>query len=62
VLDVIPIAGHEPGSIAVRTTFQPDEHGLALGSSHILELAEAVPAMKDAPIRQIHNDFIVYPR
>jgi hydroxyacylglutathione hydrolase len=46
----------------VRTTYQPEEHGLALTPRHILELHEAISKMADGPVREIHADFIVYPR
>jgi len=46
----------------VRTTYQPEEHALALKPAHVLELYEAIMKMKDGPVRETHNDFIVYPR
>jgi glyoxylase-like metal-dependent hydrolase (beta-lactamase superfamily II) len=46
----------------VRTTYQPEEHALALSASHVLELHEALVRMGDTPIRDTHKDFIVYPR
>jgi len=46
----------------VGTTWQPDEHELALKPAHILELYDAVATMKDTPVRQVHDDFIVSPR
>lgn len=46
----------------VRTTYQPAEHPLALARSHILELNDALIAMKDAPARQVHDAFIIFPR
>jgi glyoxylase-like metal-dependent hydrolase (beta-lactamase superfamily II) len=46
----------------VRTTYQPEEHELALKPSHVLELYDAVMKMKDGPVRETHNDFIIYPR
>jgi glyoxylase-like metal-dependent hydrolase (beta-lactamase superfamily II) len=46
----------------VRTTYQPEEHELALKPAHVLELYDAVMKMKDGPVRETHNDFIVYPR
>jgi len=46
----------------VRTTYQPEEHELALKSSHILELNEALIAMKDTPVREVHDSFIIFPR
>ena len=41
------------------TTFQPDEHPLALGTSHVEALAAAVVAMGDTPQRQVLDDFIL---
>jgi len=46
----------------VRTTYQPEEHELAMKPAHILELYDAIMKMKDGPVRETHNDFIVYPR
>jgi hydroxyacylglutathione hydrolase len=46
----------------VRNTYQPEEHELALKPAHVLELYEAIMKMKDGPVRETHNDFIVYPR
>jgi len=67
--DVGPVLGTHiemtktPGvDYPIGTTFQPEEHELALAPAHILELAAAVATMKDAPVRQVHDDFIVYPR
>ena len=44
------------------TTYQPDEHGLALKPDAVLELAAAVAKMKDTPVREVHDDFIIVPR
>jgi hypothetical protein len=46
----------------VRTTYQPEEHRLEMTPASILELNEALSKMGDTPVRDIHNDFIVYPR
>ena len=46
----------------VRTTYQPEERELQMTPAHILELYEAVSRMGDTPVRDVHNDFIVYPR
>jgi len=46
----------------VRTTYQPEEHELQMTPANILELYDAVSKMGDTPARDIHNDFIVYPR
>ena len=53
----------EPGvDYPVRTTYQPEEHALAMTPANILELYDAVSKMGDTPVRDIHKDFIVYPR
>jgi glyoxylase-like metal-dependent hydrolase (beta-lactamase superfamily II) len=39
----------------------PDEHALELPYSTLLELQAAVDKMGDTPVRQAHDDFIVYP-
>jgi hydroxyacylglutathione hydrolase len=46
----------------VRTTYQPEEHDLQMTPANILELYDAVSKMGDTPVRDIHKDFIVYPR
>jgi len=46
----------------VRTTFQPEEHDLQMTPANILELYDAVSKMADTPVRDIHKDFIIYPR
>jgi hydroxyacylglutathione hydrolase len=46
----------------IRTTFQPDEHQLAMTAANILELHDAVSRMGDTAVREVHKDFIVYPR
>ena len=46
----------------VRTTFQPEEHVLEMTAANILELHDAVSKMGDTPVRDVHRDFIVYPR
>ena len=46
----------------VRTTYQPEERELQMTPAHILELYEAVSKMGDTPVRDVHSDFIVYPR
>jgi hydroxyacylglutathione hydrolase len=38
-----------------------DEHPLALGVDHLVELRDAVVAMGDTPVYEAHDDFIVYP-
>jgi glyoxylase-like metal-dependent hydrolase (beta-lactamase superfamily II) len=39
----------------------PDEHVLELPYAALLELQAAVHKMGDAPVRETHDDFIVYP-
>jgi len=46
----------------VGTTWQPDEHELALQPAHILELYDAITKMNDTPVREVHKDFIISPR
>jgi len=54
---------NKPGvDYPVRTTYQPEEHALAMTPANILELYDALLKMGDTPVREIHNDFIVYPR
>jgi glyoxylase-like metal-dependent hydrolase (beta-lactamase superfamily II) len=54
---------NKPGvDYPVRTTYQPEEHALAMTPANILELYDAVSKMGDTAVREIHNDFIVYPR
>jgi hydroxyacylglutathione hydrolase len=54
---------NKPGvDYPVRTTYQPEEHELAMTPGNILELHEAVSKMGDTPVREIHKNFIVYPR
>jgi hydroxyacylglutathione hydrolase len=44
-----------------QSTYQPDEHPLALKPAHVIELYQAVIKMKDDPVREVHNDFIIVP-
>jgi glyoxylase-like metal-dependent hydrolase (beta-lactamase superfamily II) len=67
--DVVQVLGthiemsNKPGiDYPVRTTYQPEEHDLAMTPANILELYDAVSKMKDTPVRDIHSDFIIYPR
>jgi glyoxylase-like metal-dependent hydrolase (beta-lactamase superfamily II) len=54
---------NKPGiDYPVRTTYQPEEHDLSMTPANVFELFDAVSKMKDAPVRDIHNDFIIYPR
>jgi glyoxylase-like metal-dependent hydrolase (beta-lactamase superfamily II) len=39
----------------------PDEHVLELPYADLLELQAAVHRMGDTPVREVHDDFIVYP-
>ena len=39
----------------------PDEHVLELPYSALIELQGAVHKMADAPVRDVHNDFIIFP-
>lgn len=43
------------------TTAQPDEHGLALGRAHLLELADALAAMAPRVERRRLRDFTIWP-
>lgn len=45
----------------VGTIFQPDEHPLALSRGALLELADALAAMKGTPARVFRRDFTVWP-
>jgi hydroxyacylglutathione hydrolase len=46
----------------VRTVYQPDEHPLALSRGTLLELNEALIAMRDKPVRYALRDFTIWPR
>jgi len=46
----------------IGSTFQPKEHSLELKPSHLIALYSATEAMTDKPVREVHNDFIIYPR
>jgi hydroxyacylglutathione hydrolase len=53
---------NQPGdAYAIGTTFQPDEHPLPLGRTHIAELHAACEAMANDPHVDIHDDFIIQP-
>jgi hydroxyacylglutathione hydrolase len=43
------------------TTYQPDEHALELGRAHLLELNDAVTAMRGPIVRRILRDFTIWP-
>lgn len=42
-------------------TYHPDEHPLQLDLIHLIELNEAIQAMNDRPVYQVHDDFIIVP-
>jgi hypothetical protein len=46
----------------VGTKYQPEEHELALSRGHLLELEEALHAMKDKPVRMALRDFTIWPK
>ena len=46
----------------VRTKYQPEEHELALGRAHLLELGAALERMKDHPVKLELRDFTIWPR
>lgn len=43
------------------TTFQPNEHVLQLFPEHIDEQNDAVQAMGNTPVQEVHDDFIISP-
>jgi len=46
----------------VRTKYQPDEHELALGRAHLLELNAALAEMRAKPVKRALRDFTIWPR
>jgi glyoxylase-like metal-dependent hydrolase (beta-lactamase superfamily II) len=51
-----------PGvEIPFGSTMHANEHPLALTIDHLVELRDAVEAMGNDPVYEIHDDFIVYP-
>jgi glyoxylase-like metal-dependent hydrolase (beta-lactamase superfamily II) len=51
-----------PGvEIPFGSTMHANEHALPLTVDHLLELRDAVEAMGNDPMYEIHDDFIVYP-
>jgi hydroxyacylglutathione hydrolase len=44
------------------TTYQPHEHSLELGRSHLLELMAALDGLQGKPARVLLRDFTIYPR
>ena len=45
----------------VRTTYQPHEHSLELGRSHLLELNDALARMRGRVVKRIMRDFTIWP-
>ena len=43
------------------TTHQPNEHVLQLTLDNLIELHEALQAMGNNPVFEIHDDFIIFP-
>jgi glyoxylase-like metal-dependent hydrolase (beta-lactamase superfamily II) len=43
------------------TTYQPDEHALELGRAHLLELDDALAAMRGTVVRRAFRDFTIWP-
>ena len=52
----IPFVDFPPGTI-----FQPDEHELALGRAHLLELHDALQAMSGTIVTRALRDFVIVP-
>jgi glyoxylase-like metal-dependent hydrolase (beta-lactamase superfamily II) len=51
-----------PGNLyPQRAPSHPDERAMELPYSDLLELQESLHAMKDGPVQQVHNDFVVSP-
>jgi glyoxylase-like metal-dependent hydrolase (beta-lactamase superfamily II) len=46
----------------VGTVYQPQEHSLELGRSHLLELLAGLEAMQEKPVRMALRDFTIDPR
>jgi hydroxyacylglutathione hydrolase len=46
----------------VGTKYQPEEHELALSRGQLLELADALSAMKGTAVRMAMRDFTVWPQ
>jgi hydroxyacylglutathione hydrolase len=44
-----------------ETIYQPDEHALELGRSHLLELSEALSRMEGKMVRMALRDFTIWP-
>jgi len=43
------------------TTFQPEEHVLQMHVSDLIDLQRACEAMKDNPVKDVHDNFIILP-
>ncbi len=51
-----------PGiDFAFGSTIHPDEHPLPLARKHLLELNTALKKMINAPKREAHDDFVIFP-
>jgi len=46
----------------VGTKYQPEEHPLALGRAHLLELLSGLESMQGKPVRAFYRDFTIWPR
>ena len=46
----------------VGTVYQPQEHSLELGRSHLLELLAGLEAMQNSPAQKAFRDFTIEPR
>jgi hydroxyacylglutathione hydrolase len=46
----------------IGTTYQPQEHELALSRAHLLELLAGLETMKDKPVTLALRDFTIFPR
>ncbi|HEY1496464.1 MAG TPA: MBL fold metallo-hydrolase [Candidatus Solibacter sp.] len=46
----------------VGTQYQPREHSLEMGRSHLLELMDGLDGMKGKPERVLYRDFTIWPR
>jgi hydroxyacylglutathione hydrolase len=46
----------------IGTTYQPQEHSLALSRGHLLELLAGLESMRDKPVKLALRDFTIFPR
>ncbi len=46
----------------VGTRYQPDEHELALGRAHLLELVDGLEKMNGKPVKVLFRDFTIFPK